>query len=204
MDPPANGRLQPERIVTVEGTLEHEAGPCRTFVTAYASRIRDLIDLVQVDSSGRSNYLNHQRVRCRGVEAGLRVTPGPRTHARLELACQQSEDVAAGAEISNSPRWNGHLLAFHTWPDGRTTLGAGLRYLSSRPTGTGLRTGDALVCDARLSRRLLPALTVGIEARNLFDSRYCDVGWVETPADLIGQDPRSLYLTLSWSASEPG
>jgi outer membrane receptor protein involved in Fe transport len=202
--PPGGGRLDAERVVTIEGTLEHEIGSCRTFLTAYGSRIRDLIDLVEVDPSGRSNYLNHQRVRCRGLETGVRFTPGARTHARVALAWQQSNDGDTGAEISNSPRWNGHVLAFHTWPDGRTTLGAGLRCLSSRLASDDVRTGAAAVCDARLARRFPPGLTVGIEARNLFDSRYSDTGWVESPQDLILQDPRSLFVTVSFRTSEPG
>jgi outer membrane receptor protein involved in Fe transport len=200
----AGGRLGAEQIITVEGTLEHEIGPCRTFLTGYDSHIRDLIDLVELDTTGVSNYMNDQRVRCRGIEAGVRFTPRAGTHARVALALQRSDDGDTGAELSNSPRWNAHALAFHAWPDGRTTLGAGVRYLSSRLAVGEVRSSAVFVCDARAARRLVPGLTVGLEARNLFDARFGDPGWGERPQDLILQDPRSLFVTVSFRASEPG
>jgi outer membrane receptor protein involved in Fe transport len=200
---PGGARLGPEQVVTFEGTLEHEVGPLQTFLTAYGSRIHDLITVVELDASGTTTYMNRQSVHSRGLEVGVGLTPGARTHARVALAWQRSDDGDTGAELSNSPRWNAHLLAFHTRPDGRTTLGAGLRYLSPRIAYAGVRTSAAVVCDARLARTLPPGLTVGVEARNLFDARYGDPGWGEHLQDLILQDPRSLFLTVSVRAPRP-
>ena len=194
--------LNPERVATLEGTFEHEAGPFTTSLTAYGNHVRDLIDLVEVDENGNMRYENRARARARGVEGELRVAPDAATRARLALAWQRSEDVDTGAELTNSPRWNAHLLAYHVLPGGRTTLGAGARYLSPRLTLAGRRTAAALVGDARLGRRLAPGLTAGIEVRNLLDARYGDVGSKEHLQDQIAQDPRTFFVTLTYLLPE--
>ncbi len=192
------GRLEPERVVTLEATLEHERGPYTGFLTAYQSSFRDLIAVVEVDDEGSTAFVNHERLRARGLEGGLRFRPGARTHARATLAWQRSEDGDTGAELSNSPRWNGHVLAYHTLRDGQTTLGAGIRYLSSRIASGDVRASAVTLCDARLARSLGSLVELGVEARNLFDARYGDPGWDAHLQDVIPQDSRSLFVTLSY------
>jgi outer membrane receptor protein involved in Fe transport len=199
---PGTPRLRPERVATVEGTIEHESGPFTTSLTAYGNHVRDIIDLVQVDEFGNMRYENRARARARGIEGELRVAPDAATRARLALAWQQSEDGDTGAELTNSPRLNGHLLAYHVLSGGRTTVAAGTRYLSSRLTLTGRRTAAAVVCDARVSRRLATGLTAGLDVRNLFDARYGDPGSEEHVQDQIVQDSRTVFVTLSYSPSE--
>jgi len=195
-------RLKPERIATVEGTVEHESGPFTASLTAYGNHMRDLIDLVQVDENGNTRYENRARARAQGVEGELRAAAGDGTRARLALAWQRSEDGDTGAELTNSPRWNAHLLAHRSLPGGRTTLGAGARYLSPRLTLAGRRTAAALVCDARLGRRLAPWLTAGFEVHNLLDARYGDPGSEEHAQDKIAQDSRNFFVTLTYLSSE--
>lgn len=48
-------RLEPERVATFEGTLEHEAGPLTASLTGYSTRVRGLIDLVEVDENGNDS-----------------------------------------------------------------------------------------------------------------------------------------------------
>jgi outer membrane receptor protein involved in Fe transport len=194
--------LHPERVVTFEGTFEHESGPLTTSLTAYGTSTRNLIDLVDVDETGVERYENRARARAQGVEAELRVVPDADTRARLALAWQRSEDGDTGAELTNSPRWNAHALAYRILPGGRTTVGAGVRYLSPRLTLSGQSTSAALVCDARLGWRLAPGLTGGVELRNLFDARYGDPGSREHAQDQIEQDSRALFVTLSYLSSE--
>ncbi len=195
--------LQPERVVTVEGTLEREAGPLTTSLTAYSNRVRDLIDLVEVDEFGNEMYANRARVRSQGLEGEVRLRRGAATSARLAVAWQRSEDGDTGAELSNSPRWNAHALVIHAPDQGPWSVGVGARYLSSRLTLAGNRTAAALVCDGRLSRRLGSRLTVAGEVRNLFDARYGDPGSREHVQDQILQDPRTVYLSLSAATGEP-
>ena len=131
------------------------------------------------------------------------MVPDAATRARLALAWQRSEDCVTGAELTNSPRWNAHFVAYRSLQDERTTLGAGARYLSSRLTLAGQRTAAAMICDARLGRRLAPGLTVGFEVRNLFDARYGDPGSKEHVQDQIEQDFRTFFITLSYHSPEP-
>jgi iron complex outermembrane receptor protein len=200
---PGATRLSAERVATIEGTLEHEAGPVTASLTAYDNQVRDLIDLVQVDENGPERYQNRARARTHGVEGELRMVPDAATRARLALSWQRSEDGDTGTELTNSPRWNAHVLAYHVLPGGRTTVGTGARYLSSRLTLAGQRTAAAMVCDARLGRRLAPGLTAGFEVRNLFDARYGDPGSEEHVQDQIAQDSRTFFVTLSYLSSEP-
>jgi outer membrane receptor protein involved in Fe transport len=158
---------------------------------------------VQVDEIGNMRYGNRGRVRARGLEGELRLAGGTATRARLAVAWQRSQDVDTGAELTNSPRWNAHLQAYHLRSGGRTTMAAGARYLSSRLTLAGRRTAAATVCDARVGRRLTRGLTAGFEARNLFDARYGDPGSTEHVQDQILQDSRTFYVTLSFRSSEP-
>ncbi len=196
-------RLNAERVSTVEGTLEQERGPFTAYVTGYRSVFRDLITWVEIDDLGNTACLNFARMRTGGVEGGVRFTPGPGTHARAALAWQRSEDGETHQELTNSPRWNGHLLAYRTLRDGRTTLGAGFRYLSGKLDSDGRRSGAVGVCDARLSRELRRGVELGVEARNLFDARYGDLGWTEHLQDLILQDPRTVIVTLTIPPSRP-
>ena len=195
--------LQPERIVTFEGTLERETGPLTTSLTAYSNRVRDLIDLVEVDDVGNEIYANRARVRSQGLEGELRLRHGAATSGRLALAWQESEDGDTGAEMSNSPRWNAHALVVHAPPQAPYTLGLGVRYLSSRLTLSGRRTAAAVVCDGRVTRRLGRHATLGLEVRNLFDARYGDPASLEFVQEQLQQDPRLVYVTLTAPAGGP-
>ncbi len=195
-------RLNPERVVTLEGTIEHAAGPFTSSLTAYSNSVRDLIDLAGVDESGNEFYCNRARARARGLEGEVRAVPSAATRLRLALAWQRSEDVDTGAELTNSPAWNSHLLVIHSPAEGPYSIGAGVRFLSPRLTLAGRRTAPALVCDARVARRLGRVVRLGLETRNLFDARYGDPGSSEHPEDQIEQDHRAFYVTLSYLSGE--
>jgi len=197
-----SANLQPERVVTFEGTLERESGPLTTSLTAYSNRVRDLIDLVDVDDAGNERYQNRARVRSEGIEGEVRAVRGAATRARLALAWQRSEDGDTGAEMTNSPRWNAHALIVHAPAAGRFSVGLGARYLSSRLTLAGNRTAAALVCNGRIARRVTRDLSIGLEVRNLLDARYGDPGSREHAQDQIQQDARTLFVTLSYPSSE--
>jgi outer membrane receptor protein involved in Fe transport len=203
VSPAGAATLRPERVATVEGTFEHEAGPFTASLTGYDNYVRNLIDLVQVDEDGNERYENRARVRAHGIEGELRMVPDAATRARMALSWQQSEDGDTGAELTNSPRWNAHVLAHHVLSGGRTTVGMGARYLSPRLTLAGQRTAAAVVCDARVSHRLVAGLTAGFEVRNLFDRRYGDPGSKEHVQDQIDQDGRAFFVTFTFRLEEP-
>jgi outer membrane receptor protein involved in Fe transport len=196
------GRLAPERVATYEAALERQAGPVLMSLSGYESFLRDLIDLYQVDSLGYTTFTNLSRVRCQGVEAVFRFTPSAGTHARVAAAGQRSYETGSSAELTNSPRWNVHALAYHTLRDGHTTVAGGIRYLSQRISTLVGRSAAYVICDARVAREVPPGIVIGVEARNLFDARYGDPGWGDYLGQEFRQDPRSLYVTFTYPASE--
>lgn len=193
----ANPGLEPERSASVEASIERALGGAHAELTVYASRVRDLIDLVPSADPSLLQYRNRQQVDSRGIEGEMGWVPSPTMRLRVSAACQRSLDPGTGVELTNSPRWNAHALLVHD-ARGPITLGAGLRFLSSRRTLAGGSTDPALVADGRIGTRLGPFAEAGLEVRNLFDSRYGDPVSSELIQDQIVQDGRMFYFGLSW------
>jgi iron complex outermembrane receptor protein len=193
-----NPALGPERVTTVESELVRMSGPTTVTLSGYQNLVRGLMDLVQVDTIGTLQYLNRDRVRSRGLEGEVEVVRPGGTRVRLAIACQHSEIEGSGADLTNSPRWNGHLVLTHAPVDARMSLGLGLRYLSPRATLAGNHTGAAAVADGRLGLRIGRGAEAGLEVRNMFDARYGDPGSEEHVEDQIMQETRALYATLTY------
>ena len=198
--PPGTSTLSPERVASLETSIERTAGAFTAIASVYGSRVHDLIDLVAVDSLGNTEFQNRAQVDSRGVEGELQFIASAATRVRAALAWQLSRDHETGTELSNSARWNAHLVATHAPLAGPWSLGFGARYLSPRITLAGQRTAAAAVADARVAHRFAHGLTLGIEAKNLFDARYGDPGSEEHAQGQIVQDPRTLYLTVTLHA----
>jgi outer membrane receptor protein involved in Fe transport len=182
----------------VEGVVERTAGPFQLTLSAYASRIRDLIDLVTADSLGLTRFVNRAMVHARGLEGEIQCVRADGLRVRMAAALQRSTDNATGQELSNSPRWNAHLVVTRAPVESRWSLGAGLRLLSPRVTLAGKHTDPAVVLDTRLGLSIARQVEVGLEAKNLADVRYGDPASRELPEDQILQAPRAFYLTLAY------
>lgn len=193
-----NPTLGPERVTTLETELTRTTGPVNLLLSGYSNMVRGLIDLAQTDTLGTLQYLNRERVHSQGLEGEVEMVRPGGTRVRLAVACQRSVVRETEAELTNSPRWNVHLVVTHAPPDGPVSLGFGVRHLSSRLTLAGNRTGAAQVADARLGVRVGRDVLAGVEARNLFDARYGDPGSEEHVEDQIVQDGRALYATLTY------
>ena len=188
--------LLPERVNTLEGAVVRTAGPLTADFSIYGNWVRDLIDLVRTDTLGTLEFRNRARVVGRGVEAELAAVGSRGTRARLSAAWQTSRDRDTGLELTNSPRWNAQAVLTHAPLSRPYGLGIGVRYLSPRWTLAHSRTAPAVVVDARVSALLPRAFQVGLDARNLFDSRHGDPGSAEHREDEIIQDHRALFLTV--------
>jgi iron complex outermembrane receptor protein len=200
----ANPALEPERLRSVEAELERRGGAFTASLSAYRYWIRDLIDLVTVDTLGTSQYWNHSRVNARGVEAELAYVGARGLRARGALALQESRVQEPEAELSNSPRWNGFVSVTRAPVGEPLSLALGVRYLSPRRTLAGSLVDRALVADARVALRLGARAEIGLEARNLFDDRYDDPGSQEHLGDRLAQDGRTVLLTLAgWPLTRP-
>lgn len=195
-DDSAAVRLDPERVRTYEAAVERAWTRTAATLSVYHTELRNRIDLVDVDSQGNSYYRNRGAVDSRGIEGELRLSTSHGMRARAALAYQRSTE--AGADVTNSPRWNGHVLVAHAPEGARFTLAGGVRWLSSRLTRAGERTGGAAIVDARAGAHLGPRAVLGFEARNLFDAHAYDPASDALAADRLELEPRALFLTLSW------
>jgi iron complex outermembrane receptor protein len=192
-----NPGLGPERVLTVEGGLVRAANAATWTLSAYANRIRGLIDLLPFDTSGTQQFVNRERVLSRGIEGEVEIVRPAGSRARLALAWQTSEDEDLDAELTNSPRWNAHVSLTHAPAEGRVAFGGGVRALSPRLTLAGARTAWAVVADARIGARLPRGVEVGLEGRNLLDARHGDPGSGEHLLDQIAQDGRAVAVTVT-------
>jgi iron complex outermembrane receptor protein len=189
--------LGPERVITVESGLVRASHAATWTLSAYVNRIRGLIDLLPLDTSGTQHFANRERVLSRGIESEVEIVRPSGTRARLALACQTSEDEDLDAELTNSPRWNAHVALTHAPAEGGVSFGGGVRALSPRLTLAGARTDWAVIADARVGARIARGVEIGVEGRNLLDARYGDPGSGEHLLDQIAQDGRAAAVTIT-------
>ncbi len=192
----ANPSLLAEQVGSVEAGIERQWPTTSLIFTAYRSHWQHVIDLVGLPS-GEIQYQNRARVIGHGVEGELSWMASASTRLRLDAAWNLSRDEGDESELTNSPRWNIHAVLGHSPTNSPLTLGARARYLSSRWTLARDRTEAVVVVDARVGWSSRDWLVLGIEGRNLLDQEYSDPGGPEHLQDLIAQDGRSGFVTLS-------
>ena len=199
-----NATLRPERVRSAEGSWVHSRGRLGLTLCAYANHVRDLIDLTPVDVVGTLQFRNRAEVISAGAESQVDLVAAAGTRVSFDLAFQQTRDVDTDSELSNSPRWSGHVLISHAPYRGRLSGGFGVRWLSQRRTLLGRLSPPAVVTDARLQWRMDPRMLLSLDARNLLDSKFGDPASGEQRGDVIVQDARALYVTLTLRpGSEP-
>jgi iron complex outermembrane receptor protein len=192
-----NPGLLPERVTTVETSLERRVGAAQLGVSIYRSWIRDLIDIVPIDSLGTLMFINRGRVASNGLEGELQWSARPGLRVRADLARQRSREVDLPLNLTNSPHWIGHLVLTQAVRTSPVRLGVAVRWLGARTTLAGNSLPSYALVDARLA--LLPRAPVefGAEVRNLLDTDYSDPGASEHQQDALRQDGRGVYFTLA-------
>jgi len=196
--------LHPEAVRTLEATVARRMGPADVLVTGYLSDLDDVIDLTDVDTLGTQQYMNVSRVTSRGVEtqADFRLASG--TYLNATLAVQSSVRAGTDDALTNSPTWDAGVRFRREPTRGPWSVGTGVRLLSVRRMRTGRETAPAVVTDARVARRMGERFELGVEVKNLFDSRYADPASGELLQEQILQDPRSVFVTFAlWSGVAP-
>ncbi len=196
-DQRSNRALRPERALVVEAQVERSIGPFSAILDAYRGHLHNVIDLARVDSAG-IQFQNRSHYHPQGVEAELDYAGPVGTRARAAVAFQRVREEGTNGDVTNSPRWNAHLVVTHAPEGARTSFGAGLRYLSPRATLAGRRTAAALVADARVGVTLAGGAEAAVEMRNITDARYGDPGSGEHPEDQIPQDGRTVRVALTF------
>jgi iron complex outermembrane receptor protein len=129
------------------------------------------------------------------VEVAGRLASGPML--RFALTEQMTRDETTGRRLSNSPESNAHLALGIPVLRKRAEVALQGRYLSSRRTLSGGRSGRHAVFDLTLtSGDLWPWLDVQVGVRNLFDRDYSDPAAGEHLQDVIPQDGRTYFVSM--------
>lgn len=183
---------KPEHIETLEGVWEKTIHPQLQFrASLYTSRIKDLIDLNQVDLPV---YENSQKLKSIGaeLELGRRWDHGSRLRAALSL--QRTHDVL-GRDITNSPR--AMLKLLYTQP----IIGDQLQWswqslaLTRRFTNTQVLPGY-LLNNVNLLWRPNLKLDVSLGVYNLGNRRVYD--YLLSDFAPIKKEGRAVQLNFTW------
>lgn len=202
-----NPDLEPERIHTVELSLQRRiARPVLLGASLYQYRISNLIDQIEIDSSGALQFANVAASEGRGLEVELDVVPGGPMSARAAFAWQRTEDLSNDAVLTNSPERIGTLSLTGRLTDQLRSVVV-VRHESGRITLDGSETPDFVRTDLNVGYDL-PTSFVGrgagrsaglsLRVTNLFDKRYFTPGGIEHRQMALVQDGRALTLRIDW------
>jgi iron complex outermembrane receptor protein len=202
----ASNPFRPERGEAWEGGAKYALLGRK--LTGTVSLFRITKDNALVTDPANSGFsIAAGRARSEGVEADLNLTLGRSLTLTAVYAytdakvIEDTRPALVGSGLSNVPKHSGALYGF--WQSqgdepGSFGMGAGLTYVGKRPgddVGSRFRLDDYLTARLNLSYRLSPALTVHLDAENLFDryyieSSYSDV-WITPGA------PRTIRARLA-------
>src|SRR5262249_46613702 len=194
----ANPRLKPERVATLETSIEQHLGRTDLSLSVYRNWIRDLVDTAFLDSTGTFGFVNQDHVVGSGAEGEVGFVSSGGMRGRVAPARQRSEITATHEDLSNSPRWNGHLVLTQPGLGGPGFAGLGVRWLSARSTLRGTRLASVMVADVRTGLRMHGGFEGAVEVRNLLNAHYSDPAASEHVQDAIGQDGRGVFVTLGY------
>jgi outer membrane receptor protein involved in Fe transport len=157
----------------------------------------DLIDFMQDPADSLFVYRNIADARAHGFEAELSGSLGGRGKGYLSYSYQHATDRATGERLSNSPL---HMVKAGTGRDLTSwlTVGADVRYESSRRTLAGTETDPAFVSDLHLLLPRRGRFEVSLRLNNVFDATYATPGGPEHRQAAIAQDGRTLSAELRY------
>jgi vitamin B12 transporter len=188
--PSSNPDLDPERSRSLELALRGQVQAAKWRVSAFQTRVRDLIAL-------DSNFLpaNVELARIRGVEASTTIPwQDWRFDAGLTLQDPEnrSADANEGNRLSRRPKLLGHLDVERRL--GSFALGArwvkeGSRFDNAANTR---RVEGYDLLDLRAEAAINPEWRVQLRAANVLDKRYETIAFYNQPG-------RAFYLTLRYA-----
>jgi iron complex outermembrane receptor protein len=190
-----NPNLGPERLRSVEGIWEYQAGPTTQFsTTLYGYHYSDLI-LPDADGT----YQNSGTLKAHGAE--IEIDHHLHGGARLRASYTWQEASIQGARNANTPR---HMLKLHLGLPLGTAWTAGLEALavSERVDDSGASIDGYALANVNFTYQPTHAhWQLGLGVQNLFDQRYRDpVGadpWMPIPRQGMIQDGRTLRVTFT-------
>lgn len=190
----ANPDLRPEEIATWELVAEHRLGPGTAIVaSAWRYRMEDLITL-GVAPGGELQYQNLDRVRARGLEAGVEHRFAGGARLKASLAWQDAREDETGRWLDNSPRHLAKAQLLVPLAGERASVGLEVAYTGERRNYRDARVPAHAIANLSLATVTWPggpelALTV----RNLLDRRHADPASPEqydSAGRVLGEIPR--------------
>jgi outer membrane receptor protein involved in Fe transport len=187
-----NPNLKPEHIETLEVAWEQRLGPSLFgAVSAYQSRMTDLIDQVVDPADSLLQYQNQGTARTRGIELELTALLGGGVSAFANYSYARAIDVENNEPLTNSPEHVAKLGA--AAPLTRWLRASGeLLYESGRLTVQNTTTSGYLLANTTLliEPPQVP-LRLSLQIRNLFGTQYATPGGFEHRQAAISQDGRN-------------
>lgn len=181
----ASAPFAPERGEAWEGGVKFALADKR--LTGTVSLYRITKDNMLVTDPANSGFsIATGRARSEGVEADLNYAIDDRLNLTAVYAYTDAKVIAdtrptlVGSGLSNVPKHSGAIYG-HWQSNGRERgswgVGAGLTYVGERPgddVASGFTLDDYVTARVNLSYRLTKALSLHLDAENLFDAVYSE------------------------------
>jgi iron complex outermembrane receptor protein len=194
----SNPALRPERIRTLELTVEHRFhSPFLASGSVYSYRMHRLIDQ-DLLPDGSVTYKNLTKADGSGAELELVFRPDGPVSAHASYAFQRADQRPLGERLTNSPEQIATLSITARHRRGLQLTGL-TRYESGRQTLRGPSTPAHVRTDANVtwSPALLRGTQVGVRVTNAFDVAYEVPGAAEHLQRAIPQDGRAWAIRLT-------
>ena len=213
----SNPDLVPELITNYEVISTHQFPYGLTLdASANTSRITDLIQLTQIDSSDPEHpggtygdevlqYRNGGEMRVNSFEFGVRGNPVYRLSGFANFTWQEvklTQSTDESAVLSNSPRWLANVgLCWQLVPD-KMNLAIKTQHISSRALWDGSVLPGVWVTDLMIrAERVLGMFDLGFGIKNLFDQHYrTPLSFDYAPSVSIEQPGRSVAMMIRTTA----
>jgi outer membrane receptor protein involved in Fe transport len=192
-----NPNLKPERIETLEVDWEQRFGSYLFgTVSAYQSRMTDLIDQVVDPADSLLQYQNRGTARTRGIELELTALFPGGASGYASYSYATVIDAQTNETLTNSPAHLAKLGAsapLLRW----LRLSGELFYEAGRLTVQDTRTSASFLANATLLiEPPQTPLRLSLQVRNLFNAQYATPGGFEHRQAAIAQDGRSFSATV--------
>ena len=186
-----NDELDPETSDSFEAGVELHNQRVRSQLVYFYNRVEDLINLVQVSSSGSNRTYEYQNVN-KATTYGLELETGLTLSRRLDLSAQgtwlQTENEETNEDLSGEPKWKGEVAL--TWQVPFVEIESQIRYLyfGNCEDGSGGKLDGYDLVSLYLSKQVTDSLKVYAGSDNLFQEKN----------DYFIQDPLQVYAGVNY------
>ena len=194
-----NSGLDAERADTYE--IVHEAdvrGAFHASASAFYYRISGLIDELEEDG-GCITSVNSGTFKSVGFEAELDGGAGGDLRWWLSYSLTDTRNSETGERVQTSPK---NLMTFRiasALPIYHSCLGLSVNYIGDRMTKNDQTLDPTLLTDVTLTLpRLIPGISLGISAKNIFDAEHVEPAGPEHVQDTLPQGGRVFILRAAW------